>query len=671
MSRDAERPVIRGADEAVEAPSDLLAREDILRVLDEWADAPWRPQALVVLGGPGVGKSAVLRKWIDRRQARHGPDDRDGELLISHAIRPGQDPVTVVQSLLEQCRHLAPDAAGLGDAANLGDALQAAAAGRRPFVVVLDALDQASDPARLRELLPTPLPPNVRLLCSSRPQPGPNAGLGGPPVATSLDLDHPDWAASNAATCRAFWAAKQAEVDWLSQGRVDAALDAGQGNMLYARQLWALWRSQTAQERDSNAVPLDLDGVIDRFWRRTEGLPAALGRCVRDALGVLSLAREPLQLGQIAELAGWPGPAAGDADEAARVAADAFDQELRATFLATVWPILRSFDAETYALYHGALTDPIRRRVDGHLASLRRRILPVLMKWLGDNHRGARAYAERHLLEHCIDAADWTMAIDLCLRLDFCERWLATTDPVLVAHRVARLVEESAEGARKTTLRRLARALREQPVDWSAELGNILVTPEPPRPPPEQTQYFMVLATASPERLARIKSDAEQRLVLQPWEARQRQVKSCPAARLSDLRTAMMTGPKLLHVGCHGRDSGGPEFEYDADTEAPPTIKNFLRLVRAHRGSLEQVVFNTCHSYELGQQLIEHGIRRVICMKGVIEDDEAIRFAAVLHDRLAGGYLVQDAFDEACEACASPAPRLLAVDRALLHRRLC
>ena len=47
----------------------FVGREDVLARLDEWllgpADAGW----VVVTGGPGMGKSAVLAAWLARREA--------------------------------------------------------------------------------------------------------------------------------------------------------------------------------------------------------------------------------------------------------------------------------------------------------------------------------------------------------------------------------------------------------------------------------------------------------------------------------------------------------------------------------------------------------------------------------------------------------------------------
>ena len=47
----------------------FVGREDVLAQLDEWLLGPGEAGWVVVTGGPGMGKSAVLSAWLARREA--------------------------------------------------------------------------------------------------------------------------------------------------------------------------------------------------------------------------------------------------------------------------------------------------------------------------------------------------------------------------------------------------------------------------------------------------------------------------------------------------------------------------------------------------------------------------------------------------------------------------
>ena len=47
----------------------FVGREDVLAQLDEWLLGPSEAGWVVVTGGPGMGKSAVLSAWLARREA--------------------------------------------------------------------------------------------------------------------------------------------------------------------------------------------------------------------------------------------------------------------------------------------------------------------------------------------------------------------------------------------------------------------------------------------------------------------------------------------------------------------------------------------------------------------------------------------------------------------------
>src|SRR5882757_5081792 len=122
----------------------LLARIDAL-LADDGADR-W----VVVTGGPGMGKSAILSAWLARREAA-------GAVVPHHFIRRGaydwDDPAQLVGSLVAQIDERFPGArepdpdARMHPAARLAKALSRVSAqelgprGER-VVVLIDGLDE-------------------------------------------------------------------------------------------------------------------------------------------------------------------------------------------------------------------------------------------------------------------------------------------------------------------------------------------------------------------------------------------------------------------------------------------------------------------------------------------------------------------------------------------------
>src|SRR5512140_3765454 len=154
--------------------AELIARLDRLLV-DPSADC-W----VVVTGGPGMGKSAILTTWLSRREAA-------GAAVPHHFIRRGaynwDDPSQLVSSLVAQLEERfelhEPEAdERLHPAARLHRMLsrvsshQLAPRNER-LVVVIDGLDEYDPPATaagepLAAFLPHALPAGVSVLCAAR-----------------------------------------------------------------------------------------------------------------------------------------------------------------------------------------------------------------------------------------------------------------------------------------------------------------------------------------------------------------------------------------------------------------------------------------------------------------------------------------------------------------------
>ncbi len=152
-----------------------VGREEDFAALDAHAGGSGLP--LVVVGEPGVGKSALLANWA-RRAGAADPPTGDGPLFLLHFV--GASPAStdwaamLRRALGELARRLdlrAPVPAEDGALrAAFANALHLAAA-RRRVVLVLDGLDQLDDRDGAPDLtwLPPIIPPNVRLILSTLP----------------------------------------------------------------------------------------------------------------------------------------------------------------------------------------------------------------------------------------------------------------------------------------------------------------------------------------------------------------------------------------------------------------------------------------------------------------------------------------------------------------------
>lgn len=185
----------RGTDIGAEAGHYFVGRIAVLRRLVSALSEPGR-FAIVVTGSPGAGKSAVLGRLVllssDERRA-----------VPPETVPPGTDPGPGAVDVAIHARHktlpevVAGIAAGLGLETDDVETLVAASTARtEPFVVVVDALDEAgtaddSEPERIgRELLRRLAEvPAVRLVVGTRKQVVEACGPG----FALLDLDEPRW----------------------------------------------------------------------------------------------------------------------------------------------------------------------------------------------------------------------------------------------------------------------------------------------------------------------------------------------------------------------------------------------------------------------------------------------------------------------------------------------
>jgi WD40 repeat protein len=444
-----------------------LARLDRLLIEDE-ADH-W----VVVTGGPGMGKSAILTAWLSRREAA-------GAVVPHHFIRRGEggwdEPAKIVASLsaqIEACFPAQRDPEARPES-RLADLLARVATHELAprgdhLVLLIDGLDEYDAPASAYNPLAAFLPqalPRVRLLCASRPRHPNHEALearGG--VLIEIDLDDPSAATDNDAIVRAFWRREAAALG-LDEQFVDEAVASARGNMQHAVTLRKHLASVPPEQRRVEAIPRGLKALLALLWRRVTNNPVATR-----GLGVLCAAREPLSLDELGAVARWEDAAQR---EAFRHAALEFLVETR-----------RDDGTAEYRLHHDSIRahamDQLGPAVvrDHHAA-----MAQELATWPAPADAASRRYALRHALTHRAEAGDWPAVGKLALDVGFLEakcRELGVQDVEADVARATERCRALGDAAIGRDLQTLARAvareshwLHDEPAALAGQLWNRL-----------------------------------------------------------------------------------------------------------------------------------------------------------------------------------------------------
>lgn len=415
---------------------DFLGREDVLARIDAAIHTCRLNRGYVLVkGSPGMGKTAIASEWLTR-QGQH-PELPAGAIKVPHHfIRGGFDrweqPAVIIANLALQVEQMFPDVAEEliepSPRTRLRDILglvsrRVLAPQRRRLVLVLDGLDEiarsSTRRSRFSQLLPSILPYGVFFLCTSRPLHAELEVIESWAIE-SIDLDHPDWAASNHSLCSSFWARVAPDVPGSIR---EKALELGAGNILYAVGLSALkpteWRT--------GVLPRGLLEFTRLAWERINALqPQSARTYTLTGLGLLTAARESLPISLLAELTGWPLDGG------------------REVFLGAARPYLLEEETEdgekSYRLCHRSFRDFLGRELGDALPG-HHRILAGRLGWPPSEQMFRRRYALRHTVAHHVKGGDRTAAIALCTDMVFLRARLEAGDIAEVAADLNMLAE--------------------------------------------------------------------------------------------------------------------------------------------------------------------------------------------------------------------------------------
>ena len=298
----------------------FTGREWILESIDRWAAQPDSSRVFWIMGGPGVGKTALSSWLIDKRReicAFH---------LCAHGHTQKSDPRRVILSTVYQLSSQLPDYQKRLSAMNIEKLVTGSnprtlfdtliiqpLSGNFPqpdrtIIILIDALDEASEGGRneLASFIASEFsrtPDWLRLIITSRPDPEvmhPLQGLS-PHMLNASSKDNED-------DIRAFLTRElkpytdEAEVP---QSVIELILSRSRGFFLYVEWL----RREIVMGRLSlerlDEFPLGLGGIYAQFFQRQFPDIDHYKATIRPALEVISAAQEPIELSLLMKLSKW------------------------------------------------------------------------------------------------------------------------------------------------------------------------------------------------------------------------------------------------------------------------------------------------------------------------------------------------------------------------------
>ncbi len=398
----------------------LLGREDVLAEVDKLLGASrgW----VLVKGGPGLGKSALLAEWLKRREAV-------GHRVPHHFLRRGVEdwdqPEVVKSNLAAQVEALYPELADPEArlVSRLRELLQRVSKQvlvprQERLVLVVDGLDEVETEADgsnpLQRFLPHELPLGVSVLCASRPTYPYLSWLEGLGGVRTIDLDAERWADSNRKVVRKYWEQERVSPRFkpsLTPAFADEIVQRAQGNILYSVKLAEWLEVQPVEKRRAELLPRGLEALLDESWERIQSLPEELVRLVEEGLGAVAVAREALPRSILMSAAGWR--AGGDVERFLKVARSFLLEEERGSSEKAWRPFHESFRSFILSKL-GA-----EREQELHLS-----LAEQLCQWpmVGAEGGFRWSYVLRHGVTHWLRTAQWAQARKLYTDMGYLEK---------------------------------------------------------------------------------------------------------------------------------------------------------------------------------------------------------------------------------------------------------